>query len=322
MPEMSGKDPEVAKVMTHEKDAERQASSAEALATQDEVRSEAPWLRRFPLLSPTLPPATHTNAYLLGQGELLLVDPGAREPAVNERMLERIAELRRQGERVSGIFLTHHHHDHMAGAAYFKEQLAVPVYAHPLTAERVSRRGFSVENMVHEGALLPFSRPGSGFRALHTPGHAPGHLCLLDEAGGGIIAGDMVASIGTIVIAPMDDGDMGIYIESLERLAALCAEHEARTGEKLRLWPAHGASVPDGEKLLRFYITNRRKREALVLEALRGKPAQLSDLLPVVYADKPDADPRLAVLSLLAHLQKLLREGRVQVDDGVWSAFA
>jgi ribonuclease/clavin/mitogillin len=286
-------------------------------AAQAEVFPKAPWLRRFPLLSPTLPPATHTNAYLLGERQLLLVDPGAKDPVENDRMLEIIDALRRDEHELHGIFLTHHHNDHMAGTAYLRARLGVPILAHPLTAERVEPRGLVVDRLVHEGDRLPYGP--RGFTALLTPGHAPGHLCLYDEAGGGLIAGDMIASVGTILISPMDDGDMQIYLQSLERLVELGRAHLARTGETLRLWPAHGASIADGEPWLRFYIAHRLEREARVVAALRPEGQGLDVLWPIVYADKPGVPPPLAVMSLLAHLQKLLREGRAAERQGLWS---
>lgn len=305
----------IAKTMTDQsKDAAKPVAAHEA-----EVLPHAPWLRRFPLLSPTLPPATHTNAYLIGNEAMLLVDPGAHDAAENDSMLQIIDASQREGRHLSGIFLTHHHNDHMAGTAYLQARLAVPIFAHPLTAERLVSRGLVIERLVHEGDRLPFGPAGGGFTALHTPGHAPGHLCLFDEAGGGLIAGDMIASVGTILVSPTDDGDMGLYLQSLERLAELCRTYRQKSGQPLRLWPAHGASIPDGEPWLRFYIAHRLERESRVIAALRPTGLDLDALWPIVYADKPDVPPPLAKLSLLAHLQKLSRDGRAEEQQGLWS---
>jgi glyoxylase-like metal-dependent hydrolase (beta-lactamase superfamily II) len=293
-------------------------------ATTPEVRSNSPWLRRFPLRSPTLPPATHTNAYLLGDGDLLLVDPGSPTPSENDHLLDAIAELRQKGHRLAAIFLTHHHYDHVSGTSYLKERLEVPLYAHAVTAELVRSIGLQVERTVSSEEVLPFGP--AGCEAVFTPGHAPGHLCLLDRAGGGLIAGDMVASVGTIVVNPGDGGDMALYLASLERLLALSRPPRGATlavagndSPSLRLWPAHGASVADGEKLLRFYLMHRREREERVLAALRQGSGTVQKLVPIVYADKPDANPSLASMSLLAHLHKLQREGIVVLKDDVWS---
>ena len=288
----------------------------EAAGTQPQAPQampETPWLLRFPLHSPTLPPATHTNAYLVGDKDLLVVDPGTPDEGELGRLLTLVAALRARGRRLVGIFLTHHHFDHASGARFLQAALGVPILAHAATAERVARQlGVTVNQTVTEGELLPIGPRGSsgGLRALHTPGHAPGHLCLHDEASGELIAGDMVASVGTILVHPDDDGDMRLYLASLQRLLAAGLR---------RLWPAHGAAVDDPAGLLRFYISHRLQREEKVLAALRQSAGAVQELVRVVYAETSPAVHWLAAGSLLAHLRKLQAEGRATVDEqGRW----
>ncbi|HSN98951.1 MAG TPA: MBL fold metallo-hydrolase, partial [Candidatus Nanopelagicales bacterium] len=145
--------------------------------------------------------------------------------------------------------------------------------------------------------------------ALHTPGHAPGHLCLLDEDDGVLIAGDMVASVGTILIAP-GEGDMAEYLRQLERLSAL--------GATVAL-PAHGEPIAEPQAIFRHYITHRLRRESLVLAALAaraGAPATAEALTPEVYADTSPIAWPIARLSLEAHLIKLEQEGMARRDAG------
>jgi endoribonuclease LACTB2 len=277
------------------------------------VREEAPWLRRFPLRTPTLPPATHTNVYALGEGALLLVDPASPYEEEQRRLDAFLDELAAAGHRPVAALLTHHHLDHISGAGALAAR-GVPLWAHPLTAERVRGRGLTVARLLEDGERLPF---GPGLLCLHTPGHAPGHLCLLDEAGGHAVVGDMVASSGTIVIDPDDDGDMGEYLRQLGRLRRL------QTAAPLRLWPAHGASVADGAALLDFYVRHRLEREAKVVRALEQAAeaggGTVAALVLHAYDDVPPQIHPLAARSLRAHLDKLAADGRAAVDgEGRW----
>ena len=134
--------------------------------TSLEVLAELPWLRRFPQRSPTLPPATHTNAYILGEHELVIVDPGTPSVDENNRLLTYLRTLSQDAERagkqlrVIGIFLTHHHRDHVSGAAYLQRALQVPVWAHHQTALRVEvlhrEEDLRVHRIIEDGELDRF----------------------------------------------------------------------------------------------------------------------------------------------------------------------
>jgi glyoxylase-like metal-dependent hydrolase (beta-lactamase superfamily II) len=153
------------------------------------------------------------------------------------------------------------------------------------------------------------------YRALHTPGHAPGHLCFHDEAEGVIVAGDMVASVGTILIDPVE-GDMGEYLAQLDRLAKL--------GANVAL-PAHGDPIDAPEALFRRYIEHRLMREAKVVAALSQpgvSPSSTEALVPIVYADTPPLIWPIARLSLEAHLLKLERDGRARRGAAGWAITA
>jgi glyoxylase-like metal-dependent hydrolase (beta-lactamase superfamily II) len=137
-------------------------------------------------------------------------------------------------------------------------------------------------------------------RVVHTPGHARGHLCFLDEASGSLLAGDMVAGLGMIVVDP-PEGDMDDYLASLEKMIALAP----RT-----LFPGHGPAVLDPPAKLREYITHRLWREERILAAARaGQTA--AEMLPAVYDDVPTAAYPLAERQILAHLERLRRSGRL-----------
>ena len=146
------------------------------------------------------------------------------------------------------------------------------------------------------------------FRAIHTPGHARGHVAFLDERTGALIAGDMISTLSTIVIDP-PDGDMAEYLASLERLRDL----RPRT-----LFPAHGAPTQGAVEKLEEYLAHRRAREAQVLEAL-SVPGTLEEVTARAYADTPSFMLPVAARSCLASLEKLAHERRATVEGGRWA---
>jgi len=184
----------------------------------------------------------------------------------------------------------------------------VPIAAHAETAARLAG-SVRVDRELADGdeALVA----GRALRAVFTPGHAPGHLCFLDVASRALIAGDMVAGVGTILVDP-SEGDMIEYLASLERMAALAPT---------RLLPAHGPMIDDAVGRLRGYVAHRLMREGRVVAALEraGGPATARALVADAYADTPRPLWGLAERSLLAHLVKLEREGRARHRDGAWA---
>ncbi len=263
-----------------------------------------PGVVMFPLPTPTLPPASRTNTFLLGTGDAVLVDPGCPHPAELERLLASLTAAReRLGRRVIAIWLTHHHPDHVGGLEWLRRRLGCPVLCHPLTAERLAERGVAVDGRLEEGARFELGDdPPFALRVIHTPGHARGHLCFLEESRDVLIAGDMVAGFGTIVIDP-PEGDMTDYLASLERLAGLRPRF---------LFPAHGPVLGDAEEKLRAYARHRLWREARVLEAWEGGRSEPSGMLGEVYPDLAPAARPLAERQIAAHLDRLERTGRVQ----------
>ena len=269
--------------------------TAEAPASLAQV---APGIRVLALRTPTLPPAAHTNVYLVGPeaGPVAVIDPGSPYPE-QQAILDRVLE----GLPPAAVLLTHHHGDHVGGAVALAERWSVPIAAHAATARRLAGR-VAVTQTIEDGDVV------YGATAIGTPGHAEGHLCY--AVGGATIAGDMVAGIGTILIDP-GEGDMAVYLASLERLLAR---------PQMTLLPAHGPAIVDGHGKLREYLSHRKLREAKVAAALGDQPRPLAELVAEAYSDTPRVLWALAERSLLAHLVKLAREQRaVDVGDGRWS---
>ncbi|MCB9728936.1 MAG: MBL fold metallo-hydrolase [Deltaproteobacteria bacterium] len=260
------------------------------------------------LRTPTLPPATATNTSFVGRRDVWVVDPATPFDAPRDQLLSAVRALPATGRRAVGIVLTHHHGDHMGAAAWLREAAGLPVYAHPRTAELLGSM-LRVDETLEEGAELRGSEADDDrWAVLHTPGHASGHIVLWEAERRRMIAGDMVAGIGTILVeAP--DGHMATYIAQLERLADLGPE---------RLVPAHGPVLADGQAKLRETAAHRLMREQRVVEALEEGPGDLVQLTARSYPELARPMLPLAARSCLAHLQKLCEEGRARLSGEVY----
>ncbi len=270
-----------------------------------------PGIFLFPLKTPTIPPATHTNCFIVGGREVIVIDPASLYEEEQRDLDLFISGLMMEGRRVREILITHHHPDHTGGVNHLAERLGVPVAAHPLTAERV-KHSIKVDRHVEDGELIELEGdPGWRVRAVHTPGHTRGHLCFYEENTGAILTGDLVAGIGTIVIDP-PEGNMKQYFESLEKLLAL---------PKLSaLFPAHGPAAGSARHKLEEYVAHRLMREGKILSAVMEGHSHPRQIVEAAYRDVQPAMHGLAERSAIAHLEKLEEEGRIRRQGGEYHA--
>ena len=168
--------------------------------------SIAPGIGRLIVPTDTLPPATATNAWLLGTDAITVVDPGASDPKVQDAVAHAL-----RNDRVERIVLTHHHPDHTSGARHLAQATGAPIVGHPDTLAFFA----PLDGGLHDGAVVKAGH--DRWDVLHTPGHAHGHICLLRREDGFAVVGDLLAGEGTILIAP-PEGHLATYLHSLERL--------------------------------------------------------------------------------------------------------
>jgi glyoxylase-like metal-dependent hydrolase (beta-lactamase superfamily II)/8-oxo-dGTP pyrophosphatase MutT (NUDIX family) len=258
-----------------------------------------------PLRTPTIPPATHTNCFIVGDRELVVIDPGSPWPEEQKTLDDLLDELLREGRRVREILITHLHPDHIGGVMHLADRFNIPVAAHRLTAAAIAGK-VRVDRFIEDAEVIDLGGdPGWKLRALWTPGHARGHLSFYEERTGTLMTGDCVVGLGTVVIAP-PEGEMKPYLDSLHRLLTL--------PRLTALFPAHGPVIADARSRIEEYIRHRYEREAQILEAIASKWRSIPEIVKVIYPDLPDSHLPLAALSIQAHLEKLQAEGRVDRD--------
>lgn len=266
-----------------------------------EVTTLSPLVRRILAPNPSVMTGPGTNTYLVGRGDLAVIDPGPDDP----RHLERVAEA--GAGRIRWILATHTHSDHSPGSAWLRSETGAEVIGFD------SRDGFVPDLTIGDGWSLPSA--GFDLRAVHTPGHASNHLCFLLDDERLLFSGDHVMSGSTVVIAP-PDGDMAAYLEALRRVRDLPLAAMA---------PGHGAVIDDPDAKLAEYLSHRLAREEAIVSALAAAgSAGVDEIVEAVYVDVPAALHPIARFSVWAHLRKLRTDGqaRCSAPDDISSRWA
>jgi glyoxylase-like metal-dependent hydrolase (beta-lactamase superfamily II) len=247
-----------------------------------------------------------TGTYVIGGGEVAVIDPG---PDLAEHVEALLAGL--AGERVTHILITHTHRDHSPAAAALKAATAAPTWgfgphAGGVRGEPGVEEGgdwdFAPDVAVRDGERI--AGRGWRFEAVHTPGHTSNHLCFALEDSGILFSGDHVMGWSTSVISP-PDGDMAAYMASLDKLLGR---------PDTVYWPTHGPAIGEPKRHVRAFIAHRRERETGIRDCLAAGVEQIDTIVERLYIGLQPGLRRAAGRSVQAHLIDLVERGIVECD--------
>ena len=271
------------------------------------VADVAPAVRRVVANNPGPFTFKGTNTYIVGRGEVAVIDPGPEDPAHLDALMGAL-----RGERVSHILITHTHRDHTDGLAALKERTGATVLAYgptgkPRGVQTTSPSGkafvdedLPVDERLRDGDMVKGA--GWALDVLHTPGHAPDHLCFGLVGQRTVFSGDHVMGWNTTVVAP-PEGHMGDYFASLERLLKR---------NDLVFLPGHGGRIKLPQRVVKAYMMHRKWRESAIHDCVNDGLETIPQIVAKIYSG---LDPKLsgaAALSVLAHLEHLTERGLVQ----------
>jgi glyoxylase-like metal-dependent hydrolase (beta-lactamase superfamily II) len=268
----------------------------------------SPLIRRVIADNPGPFTFTGTGTYIVGHGEVAVIDPG---PDLPEHLAAILSAT--EGERITHILVTHHHADHSPLAGPLQAATGAQIYGCAVATPDQDDDGGVKMEAGHDLSFRPdvglcgggeVAGPGWTLEAIPTPGHTSNHICYALKEENACFTGDHIMGWSTTVITP-PDGDMTDYMRSLELI---------RARGFATLWPTHGPPVREVRPFIDAYIAHRRGREAQILSALERGPNRINDLVPTLYAD---VDPKLwpaASRSMLAAMIHLTRQGKLTAD--------
>ena len=271
------------------------------------VSRVSPHVRRLVANNPSPFTFTGTCSYIVGNGDVAILDPGPDDITHIEALLQAV-----EGERVGHILVTHTHRDHSPAAAAIKRATGAEIVGARRFQPR-SGAGFHDHDATHDRDYAPDRELADGeriagrsytFETIATPGHAANHLAfaLLEE--NCLFSGDCVMAWSTSVIAP-PDGSMGDYMATLDRL---------RDRADSIYWPGHGGPVREPQRYVRALAHHRRQREVSILTRLEAGDETIPEIVAKVYENLNPTLIGAASLSTLAHLEDLIARGLVSAD--------
>ncbi len=264
----------------------------------------SPLVRRVVAQNPSPFTFHGTGTFIVGQGNVAVIDPGPDLPEHVDALLEAVS-----GETVSHILVTHTHRDHSPAARHLKEKTGAPTYAfgphgsgRPEAAGQVEEgadHDFKPDHRLRHGDLI--EGDGWTIEAVHTPGHTSNHLCLALKEEKTLFTGDHIMGWSTTIVSP-PDGDMQAYMRSLELLLA-------RDDALYR--PCHGPAIEDPKPFVHAYFAHRQDREHQILDCLSQGLVVIPAMVETMYADVPAFLHPAAQRSVLSHLIYMVETRRV-----------
>lgn len=272
------------------------------------VEQVSPLLRRVIANNPGPFTFVGTGVYIVGKGEVAVIDPGPHDEAHFEALKAAL-----EGETVKYVLVTHGHSDHSPLAKPLAEWAGCKVYAKdcgkPTAKGELGSEddvGFAPDEMVKDGDQ--FSGPGWTLEVIETPGHTCSHICFDLKEENACLSGDHIMGWSTTIVAP-PDGNMADYFKSLDKI-------EDRNFETL--WPTHGSPIESKsfvKEFIQAYRQHRQDREDGVIAQMKSGNNDIPEMVKIMYVGLEERLFPAACLSLLGHMGKLIDEGRVVCDD-------
>jgi len=269
----------------------------------------SPLVRRVLAGNPSPYTFTGTQSYLVGTGELAVIDPGPELPEHVDALVAAIGDA-----RLVAIMCTHTHRDHSPAAALLKARTGAPIIGcAPLVlddagarADTAFDRGYAPDRVLADGDSI--GGEGWTLTAVATPGHTSNHLCFALAEESALFSGDHVMGWSTTVVSP-PDGDMTAYMASLEML---------QQRDDAVYYPAHGDPIDKPQRFVRGLAGHRRQREGQIMRLLTAGIGEVSEMVSTMYVGLDPALLGAASQSVLAHLIDLRGRGLVIGDGERW----
>lgn len=278
--------------------------------TYGSVEEVAPGVRRVIAENPSPFTLYGTGTYILGSGEVAVIDPGPADAAHIAALLNAV-----EGEIISHILVTHTHMDHSPGCRLLKEHCDAKTYAYGphgagkleqgVPVEEGGDMEFEPDELVRHGDVL--EGPDWSVECVYTPGHTSNHMCFQLRETKSLFTGDHIMGWSTSIISP-PDGDMEAYLASLQ----LLLERDDEV-----YWPTHGPAITQPKELVRAFVEHRQERQEQILACIAEGVELIADMVPLMYKGTPEFMYPAAARSVLAAVEYMVKRGELKTDDKI-----